>query len=1370
MPTTTFTANNVIRSDNDIKSVPRATGVKTLTTTDPIPKENTTINSITFNLGILRFQGNSHPGTGNHFFLTNKELSDYSTTGDVGLPSGGIDYIQKDTKYTSKSINGGVYKGEYGKTVTQVTVNNKTINTIIPFSTEDYTGTYHYDLIGIKGNTSVASNLLKGATSLSLNFVGVFRGADRWKIKTSTEGQTNWSCTVNWSYTNTCPGAPSNLKINSATEATVGKQGKATLTWTAGTAGRKDDIAGANVITGYAIYKNGVLLAKIGNQLTYEVTGSNSTNATDTYTVKALGVVTNYGLEESSASNSVTLKTSWSAISFSSFTIAKSTGPIYVGTTNSIEFAWTANNGTNNTIQQYIIYCGTKEVTKINASQFSGSTIINNIAAGTYTIKAVGSSGSTSSAGIIVNLANTAPSINITAPTNAMITTLPVSITFPLLTLSYYKCSEIKYSLLVSYDDWSTKTVLYSPNTSWANQFHLTDLGVPRGTNFKLKLSVDYYALNGGSTTKEYDIAPNEGEYKIFGQHKPSHINYAYDKNADSSTKYENLDTAYGYEEIYFNIELAQEDERVASGKQFEYHLLGFNTSNALIIDEKQSPVDNIVTIKLNSYDIKEGEKIKFQIQTYDEYGLTAESNVINVIRIKKPVLDKLTLGENGNITLENDIVSHIKYNSIGINGVGVTLWTNSSDTTFGTLKSMQYNARLLFNNTEKKLSDKGLSYEGTAAISGAFNYLYCRKYVGTISSLEDALYNAVINQGNPFPVVSLVVETWYDNFSAYKANTTLNIPLDFTAELSSLTGNFYELKGAYEEEFLTPSNYLNPFETLEISIADNEWYNAAGELNGGGVTIATQIFNGSQELTKDIVKITDPQTGQQYEKTRCWLYQYNNYNIQDTVQTFTVKQTLNYKNSNHFQEKSANFDVMLVRWYNDIVGLKTIKYIEDTETKQPILTGVFTIPAGNLGSTKYHNAIETITYTIKDAATGSSLYTNQTITRKLTDTETNVAFETSIPTSPDITKIPSEQTVIAELTFTNSDNKTITVSTAPYYLSSTDVTMAIRKNKIRINSSADFGVDAEQLDNAPIFEINGLAGSLESILSVISPNTPTNNSYIELVKLSTQGFSSIFQTNGKFLNITNLQISPDQFDGILPIGKGGTGATDASTARALLEITPTNIGAMPLCPSQIELITSTESQHGGYIDFHFNGNTADFTSRIIEDSEGVLNLNYGYAVKIGNITNLPTILNDAEISVIFGTYTNSTPYALIQSFPNTHQLRFVQKNGGDSIESGHEIFNLPAPDLSRPGTYAYDILTTKSPVNINEGGTGAIDATTARRNLGITPGNIGAVPTIRTINGWALSSDVVLSVSDVGIVYSTSEPATGKIWLKPKG
>ena len=42
----------------------------------------------------------------------------------------------------------------------------------------------------------------------------------------------------------------------------------------------------------------------------------------------------------------------------------------------------------------------------------------------------------------------------------------------------------------------------------------------------------------------------------------------------------------------------------------------------------------------------------------------------------------------------------------------------------------------------------------------------------------------------------------------------------------------------------------------------------------------------------------------------------------------------------------------------------------------------------------------------------------------------------------------------------------------------------------------------------------------------------------------------------------------------------------------------------------------NSQAGHGGYIDFHYNGSTRDFTSRIIENASGVLNINYGLFVK----------------------------------------------------------------------------------------------------------------------------------------------------------
>lgn len=51
------------------------------------------------------------------------------------------------------------------------------------------------------------------------------------------------------------------------------------------------------------------------------------------------------------------------------------------------------------------------------------------------------------------------------------------------------------------------------------------------------------------------------------------------------------------------------------------------------------------------------------------------------------------------------------------------------------------------------------------------------------------------------------------------------------------------------------------------------------------------------------------------------------------------------------------------------------------------------------------------------------------------------------------------------------------------------------------------------------------------------------------------------------------------------------------------------------LWPQTIELGYGSSS-HGGYIDFHFKGSTADYTSRIIEDASGRINLSGTYFYK----------------------------------------------------------------------------------------------------------------------------------------------------------
>lgn len=55
--------------------------------------------------------------------------------------------------------------------------------------------------------------------------------------------------------------------------------------------------------------------------------------------------------------------------------------------------------------------------------------------------------------------------------------------------------------------------------------------------------------------------------------------------------------------------------------------------------------------------------------------------------------------------------------------------------------------------------------------------------------------------------------------------------------------------------------------------------------------------------------------------------------------------------------------------------------------------------------------------------------------------------------------------------------------------------------------------------------------------------------------------------------------------------------------------------------PTSIELFPGTSAGHGGYIDFHFNSDAADFTSRIYEPVKGVLKYNGHGIVSTANIT-----------------------------------------------------------------------------------------------------------------------------------------------------
>ena len=78
----------------------------------------------------------------------------------------------------------------------------------------------------------------------------------------------------------------------------------------------------------------------------------------------------------------------------------------------------------------------------------------------------------------------------------------------------------------------------------------------------------------------------------------------------------------------------------------------------------------------------------------------------------------------------------------------------------------------------------------------------------------------------------------------------------------------------------------------------------------------------------------------------------------------------------------------------------------------------------------------------------------------------------------------------------------------------------------------------------------------------------------------------------------------------------------------------------LPLNPASIELTPASGAGHGGFLDFHFNGSSADNTSRIIESASGTLNIN-GVTVTTGKVVTATTF-NGA----LTGTASGNVPYS----------------------------------------------------------------------------------------------------------------------------
>lgn len=134
---------------------------------------------------------------------------------------------------------------------------------------------------------------------------------------------------------------------------------------------------------------------------------------------------------------------------------------------------------------------------------------------------------------------------------------------------------------------------------------------------------------------------------------------------------------------------------------------------------------------------------------------------------------------------------------------------------------------------------------------------------------------------------------------------------------------------------------------------------------------------------------------------------------------------------------------------------------------------------------------------------------------------------------------------------------------------------------------------------------------------------------------------------------------------------------------RTASEVNDDIIRGKNISPATIELFPGASAGNGGYIDFHYNNDSADYTSRLIETPKGVVRYNnYGllstaniaaiYNVHVKFVNGIFEYSNSAikATSVCFAQYRGS---AISSGFQDTvlgvtsyeGKLRIVAKNGG---------------------------------------------------------------------------------------------------------
>ena len=201
-------------------------------------------------------------------------------------------------------------------------------------------------------------------------------------------------------------------------------------------------------------------------------------------------------------------------------------------------------------------------------------------------------------------------------------------------------------------------------------------------------------------------------------------------------------------------------------------------------------------------------------------------------------------------------------------------------------------------------------------------------------------------------------------------------------------------------------------------------------------------------------------------------------------------------------------------------------------------------------------------------------------------------------------------------------------------------------------------------------------------------------------LKLSHNGQNSYMTNYGSDGNAANhLLLSPTAtaLGRPLTVASGGTGATTAAKACENL------IRGNPIWPRYIELGMGLANQNnGGFIDFHYNGATTDYTSRIIESANGTIDINgttfkRGVGLPVANGGTGATTLAGAQSNLKVPSAQRTAKSFSLDSGHLTGSVNYYMRGGvavldlvanrvaGGSISNGSRSTGIVLPANMRP-------------------------------------------------------------------------------------